>query len=313
MASEYVAFDATRGLPRPQDASAARSSRRSLGPCQVCGGPTLPYRHDWLRRCDGCGVLSADLPVTIPDRPHDGGLDEDGRLAGLEPLRVSNNALLLEALARHGARPSQRFLDVGCGAGILVGQAVAAGYDAEGVEPDANVLRLARRDGTVRHGYFPAALAPNETFDVIVFNDVFEHIPNLAGTLADITSRLRPGGLLCLNCPDKRGLFFRVAATLDRLGMPQPYDRLWQRDFPSPHVWYFEPAHLAHAAKGFGLTHLEDVRLATVKLDGLWERIRYGGENLMVGAAAFAFSVATYPLAALLPSDATACVFRKEG
>jgi SAM-dependent methyltransferase len=313
MVSEYVALDAGSDPALATQLVGASAHRQFLEPCQICSGRAGRYRHDWLKRCSKCGVLSADLPVAIPERPHDGGLDEDCRLAGLEPLRHSNNARLLEALARHGAAPGQRLLDVGCGAGILVGQAVVAGYDAEGVEPDANVLRLARRNGKVRHGYFPSALEPDEAFDVIVFNDVFEHIPNLTATLADIASRLRPGGLLCLNCPDKRGLFFRVAAALDRLGMPQPYDRLWQRGLPSPHVWYFEPAHLAHATRGFGLTHVEDVRLATVKLDGLWERIRCGGENLLVTAAAFVFTLATYPLAALLPSDATACVFRKDG
>ena len=313
MASEYVALGAG---PRPVHATqraGASAGRQFLEPCQICSGRAGRYRHDWLKRCGTCGVLSADLPVAIPELPRDGVIDEDCRLAGLEHLRRSNNARLLEALARQGAAPGQRLLDVGCGAGILLGQAGAAGYEAEGVEPDANVLRLARRNGRVRHGYFPSTLEPDETFDIIVFNDVFEHIPDLAGTLADISRCLRPGGLLCLNCPDKRGLFFRVAAMLDRLGMPRPYDRLWQRDFPSPHVWYFKPAHLAHAARGFGLTHVQDVRLATVKLDGLWQRIRCGGESLLVGAAAFAFTWATYPLAALLPSDATACVFRKDG
>lgn len=312
MVSEYVAFDAPRGSSRaPKGVPALRKSVPGIEPCQVCAGATAPYRHEWMKRCRSCGVLSADLPVAIPERPQDGGLDESGRLAGLEPLRVSNNARLLEALARHGAAPGQRLLDVGCGAGILLGQATEAGYDALGVEPDANVMHLARRNGDVRHGYFPDTLRANETFDVIVFNDAFEHIPDIKCALAAAARHLRPGGLLCLNCPDKRGLFFRVAAALDRIGLSRPYDRLWQRGFPSPHVWYFEPAQLAQAAGGFGLTPVEEVRLETVKLEGLWDRIRYGGENLLIGAAALAFTWATYPLAALLPSDATACVFRK--
>lgn len=311
MVSEYVAPDATLSIPTIKPAS---STRTGLGPrivCPICGGATLRYRHDWLRRCRGCGVLSAELPVDIPDRPQADGLDEDDRLAGLEPVRTANNARLLEALRRHGAKAGQTLLDVGCGAGILLGQAAEAGFAALGVEPDANVLPLARRHGTVRHGYFPDALGAGEMFDVVIFNDAFEHIPDMAATLEAAARCLKPGGLLCLNCPDKRGLYFRVAAALDRLGLPQAYDRLWQRGLPSPHVWYFEPAQLARAAARVGLTPVEDVRLATVKLEGLWSRIRCGGDGALVGAAAFAFAVGTYPLAAMLPSDATASIFRK--
>lgn len=311
MVSEYVAHRATLSPPKTHTRTPARTD---LGPrvaCPICGGAVLRYRHDWLRRCRGCGVLSAELPVDIPNAPQVEGLDEDDRLAGLEPVRTANNLLLLDALRRHGATPGQRLLDVGCGAGILLAQAADAGFEAVGVEPDANVLRLARRRGDVRHGYFPDALEPGETFDIVVFNDVFEHIPDMAGTLAAAVRSLRPGGLLCLNCPDRRGLYFCIAAMLDRLGLPQAYDRLWQRGLPSPHVWYFEPAHLARAARQAGLTPIDDVRLATVKLGGLWSRIRCGGSGLLVGAAAYAFAVAMHPLAALAPSDATASLFRK--
>ena len=183
----------------------------------------------------------------------------------------------------------------------------------EGVEPDANVVAVAREARVnVRHGYFPQAVARDETFDIIVFNDVLEHIPDLRGALEASARHLEAGGILCLNCPDQRGLFFRVAAVLDRLGVSGPYERLWQRGMPSPHVWYFTPALLKRAAASAGFQHVEDTRLATIELRGLWARIRYVSNTpWLMSVAAFIFSWMTYPVSALVPSDATACFFRR--
>jgi hypothetical protein len=144
-----------------------------------------------------------------------------------------------------------------------------------------------------------------------MFNDVLEHIPNLSGTLEAAHKALKPGGVLCLNCPDKRGLFFRMAAALDRFGVSAPYSRLWQRGLPSPHVWYFSPPLLNRAAARANFSLLEEVRLETIELRGLWARIRYADEGLLTSLASYLFAVASHPLAKMLPGDATACLYRR--
>ena len=280
--------------------------------CDICGDSPTRYRHDWLRKCPRCGVLSADFAVEIPDTPSASHLDEDARAVGLDTLRRRNNALLVKSL-QNDPLVRGKVLDVGCGPGFFLSAAVEGSLDAEGIEPDANVIAAAgQRGAKVRHGHFPAALDANERFDAIIFNDVFEHIPDLKGAMAAAVHHLNPGGLLVLNCPDKRGLFFRVAAAIDRLGVHGPYDRLWQRGLPSPHVWYFTPAMLTRAASKAGLKPSGTVRLATVDLHGLWSRIRMVKSTpFPMALAAFTFTWATYPLARLLPSDSTACFFRK--
>lgn len=164
-------------------------------PCPVCGGEPESYRHAWLFRCPGCGVLSSDLPVTIPDRPSDGPLDEGARAAGLDALRRRNNALILKSLtALTPAKSGARLLDVGCGPGFLLDQASQSGFSAEGVEPDANMLAAGQKRGlAIRGGLFPNALASDERFDAIVFNDVLEHIPDLESALAAASRHLQPG------------------------------------------------------------------------------------------------------------------------
>lgn len=257
-------------------------------------------------------MLHADLPIVIPDRAGDDDVDEAMREAGLGSLRRDNNERLLKTVA--GLRPPPgRLLDVGSGPGFLLGQAAAYGYAAQGIEPDANTVDAARRGGQdVRQGYFPAVLANDEQFDVIVFNDVLEHIPDVAGALAASSAHLAPRGVLCLNCPSRSGLFFRAADLLDRLGLHGPYDRLWQRGLPSPHLWYFKPVDLRRAASLNGLSAVAELPLATIQLKGLWSRIRCVRDaTFLASAAAYLFAVLAWPFARVAP-DAVVVLLRKE-
>lgn len=280
--------------------------------CAVCDSAMRRFRHEWLRKCSSCGVLSAAFDIAIPDKPGDAVLDEAQREDGLAAVRERNNARLLRHLVTLSAPPG-RLLDVGCGPGFLLSAARRQGYRPEGVEPDANVIRQAGYTELVRHGYFPDALPDTARFNVLVFNDVLEHIPDLRRSLAAAAHHLEPGGVLALNCPDRRGLFFRVAALADRLGMSAAYDRLWQRGLPSPHVWYFTPGNLAHAARRAGFSTVGTMRLDTITLKGLWSRIRcVKGQSLAVSLAAYTFALVTLPLSKLAPADAVVCFFRKD-
>jgi SAM-dependent methyltransferase len=277
-------------------------------PCALCGGAWLSHRRAWIRRCAGCGALRADLPVTIGAASV---IDEEQREAGLASLREVNNARLLGRLA--ALFTGRALLDVGCGPGFLLRDAAAHGFDAQGVEPDADVVAAASAQGApVRHGYFPQALGADERFDVIVFNDVLEHIADIPAALAASAAHLTQGGLLCVNCPDRRGLIYRVADLADRFGFSGALKRLWQVGLPSPHLWYLTPQALERAAARAGLRPAAAVRLESVVIKGLWRRIRYvKGQSLILSLAAYAFALSTVPLARLLPADSSASIFRR--
>lgn len=96
-------------------------------------------------------------------------------------------------------------LDYGCGAGEVVELALAAGMDAYGVEVfygGGNARRLAEDKGLLgarvfelEDGVIPF---PDGTFDVVVANQVFEHIDDFAQPVSEIHRVLRAGGT-CLN------------------------------------------------------------------------------------------------------------------
>ena len=282
------------------------------GPCPACGGVLAAGRHAWLFQCRDCGLLHASFSVDIPQTAGGDLVDESMREAGLEAVRERNNTRLLEAL-KAMSPTGARLLDVGAGPGFLLQHAARLGFVVEGIEPDANVIATARERGVpVRHGFFPDVLDAGDRFDVIVFNDVFEHIPDITAAFEACARHLAPGGVLCLNCPNRDGFFFRVAEVLDRLGLSGAYDRLWQRGLPSPHLWYFAPRDLVRAAARVGLTSERRLDLDTVQIKGLWSRIRcVRDEPLLRSVAAYVFAVATYPLARLAPADAVASFFRK--
>lgn len=150
-------------------------------------------------------------------------------------------------------------------------------------------------------------------YDVITFNDVFEHLPDVSAALGACRERLREGGLLVLNLPNSRGTVFRVAALLDRIGFHGPLDRLWQKGFPSPHLHYFHPDCLAELARRHGFREVHRGELATVELRGLWHRLRYDRTSSLPGSflSWLAISLA-FPALRLLPSDISLQMFVKE-
>lgn len=101
-----------------------------------------------------------------------------------------------------------RVLDIGCGdAGVIIAFA-EAGSTASGVELDEESLRRARVRAE-EHGV-PVALSravaehlpfPDASFDLVILDNVLEHVRDREGTLREIHRVLRPRGLLYMVTP----------------------------------------------------------------------------------------------------------------
>jgi 2-polyprenyl-3-methyl-5-hydroxy-6-metoxy-1,4-benzoquinol methylase len=187
-------------------------------------------------------------------------------------------------------------------------------FDVLGVEPDAVVGgRAAARGLPVRSGYFPDVLRDGERFDVIVFNDVIEHIPDIRSALTACHARLNEGGILILNLPNSRGFFYRLSKLIARLGWRAPFERLWQKDLPSPHVHYFNPRNLEQLVKGQGFDVAEAAELPALRAKGLLERLRCAGNvptlSLYVQYLAIMCAI---PVLRMFSSDIIVGVFKKK-
>jgi SAM-dependent methyltransferase len=108
-------------------------------------------------------------------------------------------------------RSGEKMLDVGRGSGLSLLEANALGAQAYGVEADPNVQRIATKLGLHIHiGSLHDSPFPDVRFDLIVLNQVIEHIPEPDAALIRLKATLKPGGRIVLVFPNRRSVWCRL-------------------------------------------------------------------------------------------------------
>jgi SAM-dependent methyltransferase len=213
----------------------------------------------------------------------------------LKTVREKNFTRIIETLKEKHAW-CNTILDVGSSQGIFLKLAARHGFAVTGLEPDKALAEQSRNSGfNVITGFFPNtdALA-GKFFDVIIFNDSFEHIPELPILINGIKKHLNKNGVVAVNLPSSGGLMFQIAFLLYRLGVRIPFDRLWQKNFTSPHLHYFNPWNLDLLFKKYGFIQLGSMPLSYYLISGLWRRLRCKS-SLSVSAIAWLLLTLLYP------------------
>jgi SAM-dependent methyltransferase len=201
--------------------------------CAICSGPLallfrgeggaasaeafsptnhVPGAYGDLYACERCGT------VQQPSLPRgDALLDlyrgmHDSRYLDEERGRRRTARRLLAALERHAGRRG-RLLDVGCGHGLLLDEARAAGWEVEGLELSREAASYARSLGLAVSERPIDSLVegrPRRRYDAIVLADVLEHLDDPLGALDACRSLLSAGGVLCVVTPDPASRMARV-------------------------------------------------------------------------------------------------------
>lgn len=146
-----------------------------------------------MLRC-ACGVLRQDVKLSEEElaewyrtRYHDGTYchtyEHDAQVAR-------------QRLAAYGISRGAVLLDVGCGNGAFVNEAIAQGIDAWGQDLAEQPAGPRIYAGDLEALCFPAA-----RFDVVTAHDVLEHVPSPRAFLREIARILRPGGRLLVDFP----------------------------------------------------------------------------------------------------------------
>jgi SAM-dependent methyltransferase len=271
-------------------------------------------RHEpWLAQCRMCGLWRSALGSGDGRLQDSTALDEERRQRGLAAVRAANIRLTLDLVGRDRPLQGLRLLDVGCAYGWFLLEARRSGLAGVGIEPDPDIAEAARREGLdVRTGYFPDAVGPAETFDIVSFNDVLEHLADLGGILESCRSILAPGGLLVVVAPSSEGVLYRTAMVLARLGVRAPLGRLWQEGFPSPHLSYFSPGSLDRLVARHGFHPHGRRRLRTFSCRGLKDRIGFDSRHRVQPLVTAALLMAAAPAVNfLLPADQLLSVYRR--
>lgn len=133
-----------------------------------------------------------------------------------------------------------RWLDVGCSAGFVVKAATEVGFEAFGVDIEADGIAYGRDTlglsrlacGVLEDQHYPAG-----HFDVISAYDVIEHVPDLNRFVAELARILAPGGVIDIGTPDIG--HWRVPRELAQWNelKPSAVSLLLQSPHPGPACW----------------------------------------------------------------------------
>lgn len=187
-------------------------------PCVLCGSrertPVGTRDRYWmpLRNvlCAGCGLVFLDPMPTAEEieryyrdeyRQHYHGDSKPRAKALLRDERGARERVALVAPLLH---PGDRVLDIGAGTGAFVAAANAAGWQAEGIEPNQGFAAFAAEHYRARiHPTLleDAPLAPG-SFDLCTSSHVFEHLRTPDEAFARVHALLKPGGHFHIHVPD---------------------------------------------------------------------------------------------------------------
>ncbi|MGH0031437.1 MAG: class I SAM-dependent methyltransferase [Myxococcota bacterium] len=245
--------------------------------CVHCGGDAFRDRQriagHAVRDCRACGLTQLDPmpPRALLDELYGDEYFESGD-AGVGYGDYASQEEEYRATFADDVRRIRQFadggrlLEVGCGFGFFLAEASAAGFDAWGVDASERAVResAARLPGRVFRGAVgDVPELASQRFDVIFAAHLIEHISEPRPFLADLVSRLAPGGHLVLVTPN-------VASWLARLS-----GRRWVSFKIPEHVVFYAPDTMRALLEGCGLSvRAVDPAYQFYRLPFLMSRVR---------------------------------------
>lgn len=126
-------------------------------------------------------------------------------------------------------------LDVGCSLGFFLHALQKHGFNAQGLEPSADAVKLCKKQGLrVYKGYLGDPLPMSGKYDVVILNHVMEHLKDPRKGCKDIFTYLKPGGIVFVESPN-------IASIEGALG-----GKKWRYLYPEEHYSQFSPSSLSY-------------------------------------------------------------------
>lgn len=206
------------------------NGRQGMRPRSACGIAVS------IVRCGDCGLIFPN-PMPRPERLTDHydlpPADYWHNVPVFDPRYMAEDIAVMSSLHSGGEQP--KALDVGAGLGNAMRALELAGYEAWGFEPAPQFRQHALSQGLAESRLALAGIEevnyPEQSFDVITFGAVLEHLYDPSGSLEKALSWLRPGGIIHAEVPSCGHLMTRIA---------NAYFRLWGTNFVS-HVSPMHP------------------------------------------------------------------------
>jgi 2-polyprenyl-6-hydroxyphenyl methylase / 3-demethylubiquinone-9 3-methyltransferase len=152
--------------------------------------------------------------------------DPHGPMAALHKFNPVRLAYIRDRAAEHFGRDARglaslaglRFLDIGCGGGILCEPLARLGASVLGADPSAKNIAVARahaaRSGLAidyRDTTAEALAEAGEMFDVVLAMEVVEHVTDVGLFMGRAAALVKPGGLLFVATLNRTAKSFALA------------------------------------------------------------------------------------------------------
>jgi 2-polyprenyl-3-methyl-5-hydroxy-6-metoxy-1,4-benzoquinol methylase len=280
--------------------------------CPICSNPSTVVKYKLtftVYQCNNCGFQFC--PEAKFDTSFSSNLIEGTRERALKVIRKQSFQRIIASIIKHG-KNNPAGLEVGCGYGWFLESCKENFINCEGIEPETRFNEKYRSQGLkVKNGFYPEELPAGSKYDFIAFNDVIEHIPDVAAIMKANYSFLNQNGLLILNLPIQDGLVYFFAKIAYHFGMKSILNRMWQFNFHSPHISYFKKGNLLKFAVDSNFQLIESFKLKTINLSEISDRIRQDSEyGFFRFIISFAGALFLYPFFQFFP-DTYCFVFKK--
>ena len=167
---------------------------------------------------------------------------------------------MIDRLVRTHLNKNSSLLEVGCGAGNLLMQAVVPGSYPVALDLSMQALTFVRSrlQGAANGVDAPRGFAciqsigeliplPGDSFDCIILSEVIEHLETPRISIAEAARVLRPGGRLLVTTPNYRSFWPVMEWVVDRSNMTP-------KMAGEQHISKFDPASLRRLLAECGLT-----------------------------------------------------------
>jgi SAM-dependent methyltransferase len=159
-------------------------------------------------------------------------------------------------LRRRLLQPGMRMLDFGAASGALVARLSGAGVQVDGFEFAEGARRYACEHRGIKL-FSSVAEIPEASYNLVTLIEVIEHLTDLWGTLTRIHAALKPGGLLFVTTPNRRGWRARLEGGH------------WREALKKFHLFLFERSSLEHHLRRTGFDRVGQVRFTPVLQPGV--------------------------------------------
>lgn len=217
--------------------------------------------HDQIVKCLNCGLVYANPRMKQKYIWQGYKEANDKKYADQAEERLITFKRTIKII-EHYTPANGKLLDIGCAAGFFLKVAKDAGWEVLGLEPNKDLSEFGRRQYNLpieSVDLLDIQIEP-ESFDVITFWDVLEHVTDPSSYLARAYQLLRPGGYIFINFPDFGSYLAKITGR-----------RWW---FLSPvHLYYFDRQTLARmlSLRGFSVVKIK-MHWQTLALGYLFER-----------------------------------------